>query len=78
MTRELTFACLQALEPRVIKLVVIGTSTVIEPSPAASTTAASTGLKGAAVGANRRWLCVNRGRCHRGLGGDRNCWQEGH
>ena len=54
MIRELTFACLQALEPRVIKLVVIGTSTVIEPSPAASTTAASTGLKGAAVGAYRR------------------------
>ena len=50
MTRELTFACFYTLEPRVIKLVVIGISTVIEPSPAASTTAASTGLKGAAVG----------------------------
>ena len=56
---ELTFACLYALEPRVIELGVAGISTFLEPSTAGSATAGLVGfLDGATLTASHRADCI--------------------
>ena len=45
-SQQLTFACLDALVPRVIKLCVAGISTVLEPSTIASATTEFAGFLG--------------------------------
>ena len=67
MSNELTVAGLDALLPRIIKLVVAGIAAVVEPSTAASATAGLAGLlDGAALRTYRNdCLCL---ACRRWLG----------
>ena len=66
ISRKLTFACLLALEPRVIKARVSRITTLVEPITAASTTAELAGALDAtalgAYGADSRCEAGRRGR----------------
>ena len=61
--RELTFASIDALDPRVINVSVAGTTAVLEPSTAGSATTEFAGfLRGAALGTHDTG-CRCDGRC---------------
>ena len=64
MSRELTFARLDALSPRVIEIGVAGISTFIEPSTAASTAAGLAGFrKGATLATRTRGISSRSSAC---------------
>ena len=61
----LTFACLYALDPRMIKVSVAGVSAALEPSTAASATTESAGFLGIAALGTHFIDAYHGCRCHR-------------